>query len=303
MSRKALGRGMSALLGEESTPIETKEDESVISLRELDIDEVVPNPHQPRQTMDDNALEELAQSIREKGIIQPLLVRSHPGQQGKFQIIAGERRYQAAKRAGLRSVPAIVQEATDEELLELALIENIQREDLDVVEEAHAYRMLAERFGLSHETIATRVGKARTTISNTLRLLELSPELQERLRDGSLTAGHGRALLSLDSEKQRLDAAKHVVQLRMNVRQCEDYVRRMLTEEKPLYSAKPKNEKKPTKKSDPAMRPLESELQSSLGTKVTIQRTGEEKGVIEIEFYSEGQLSDLVGRLARRSDF
>ncbi len=303
MSRKALGRGMSALLGEDSTPEDVKDDESVISLRELDIDEIVPNPHQPRQSMDENALDELANSIREKGIIQPLLVRAHPSQTGRFQIIAGERRYQAAKKAGLRSVPAIVQEATDEELLELALIENIQREDLDVIEEAHAYKMLSERFHLNQDVIATRVGKARSTIANTLRLLDLDLQLQERLRDGSLTPGHARALLSLDDEKQRTSAAKHVMQLRMNVRQCEDYVARILKDEKPLARAKPRKARQSAGVSDPAFSPLEKELIESLGTKVAIRRIKDQQGIIEIEFYDDDQLSGLVERLIRGRRF
>lgn len=305
---------MSALLGENLQQEEPEQQDSKSAerasespessdipagLRLLALDDIIPNPNQPRQGMDDVSLDELAQSIREKGIIQPIIVRRHPSEAGKFQIIAGERRFQASKRAELTQVPAIIQEASDEDLLELALIENIQREDLDAIEEGLAYKTLADKFGLSHEQISQRVGRARTTITNTLRLLDLPASLQEFVRSGDLTSGHARALLSLETAEEREQAADHVIKQRLNVRQCEDYVRQRLTGDKPGTGRRKNTAPKPKTQteSDEDLAPLASDLQSSLGTRVTIRRTKGDHGVIELEFYSEEQLTDLVMRL------
>src|SRR5215813_8329753 len=215
--RKALGRGLSALLG---TPdLETPE-----ALREIDIDRILPNSHQPRKSFDEDALNELADSIREHGVVQPVVVR--PLEDGFFQLIAGERRWRAAQRAGLYRIPAIVREAGEHAALEVALIENLQREDLNPIEEAQAYERLIVDFGMTQEEVARRVGKNRTTIANMLRLLRLPPEVQQWLRENRISTGHAKALLSLSDLDAILDTARKIIQGNYSVRQTEMLVAR-----------------------------------------------------------------------------
>src|SRR5262245_18021291 len=214
--RKALGRGLSALLG---TP-----DPEIDQLREIDIDRILPNSHQPRKNFDETALEELADSIREHGVVQPIVVR--PLEDGFFQLIAGERRWRAAQRVGLARLTAVIREAGEHAALELALIENLQREDLNPIEEAQAYDRLIADFGLTQEEVARRVGKNRATIANMLRLLRLPPEVQQWLRENRLTTGHAKALLSLSDLDAILDSAKKIIQGSYSVRQAEMLVSR-----------------------------------------------------------------------------
>src|SRR5881396_3715947 len=214
--RKALGRGLSALLG---TPdLETDQ------LREVDIDRILPNSHQPRKNFDEDALNELANSIREHGVVQPIVVR--PLDDGFFQLIAGERRWRASQRASLLRIPAVVREAGEHAALELALIENLQREDLNPMEEAHAYERLIADFGMTQEEVARRVGKNRATIANMLRLLRLPLEVQQWLRENRLTTGHAKALLSLSDLSAILETAKKIIQGNYSVRQTEMLVAR-----------------------------------------------------------------------------
>ncbi|MCX5906140.1 MAG: ParB/RepB/Spo0J family partition protein, partial [Deltaproteobacteria bacterium] len=242
------------------------------------------NPHQPRKTFADPQLQELVESIREKGILQPLMVRRKAG---GFELIAGERRWRAAQKAGVKEVPIIIKDISDSELLELSLIENIQREDLNPVEEGEAYKGLMEQFHLTQEEISKKVGKDRSTITNTLRLLKLPPEIRQSLIEGTVTMGHARAFLSLEGpDKQKL-AFKKVLAEGLSVRQTESLVKRL-------------REKKasPAPKSKTDWDPLIEELQRILGTKVRIIGQGK-RGKIEIEFYSPEELDRIIDRLKR----
>src|SRR5215467_7891028 len=201
--RKALGRGLSALLG---TP-----DLEVEQLREIDIERILPNAQQPRKTFDEESLNELANSIRAHGVVQPIVIR--PLEDGFFQLIAGERRWRASQRAGLLKVPAVVRDSGEHDALEIALIENLQREDLNPIEEAQAYERLMTEFGLTQEEVAGRVGKNRTTIANMLRVLRLPPEAQQWLRENKLTTGHAKALLSLSDPDAMLDIGRKIIQV------------------------------------------------------------------------------------------
>src|SRR5882762_4992443 len=219
MSRKALGRGLNALFTQGSTLTH--------DLLELDIDRIDPAEGQPRNVFKENALEELAQSIRHNGIIQPLVVRRSGD---RFQIIAGERRWRAAQRAGLHTVPCIVKELSDEHTLELSLIENIQREELNPIEEANAYRRLLERGDLTQEDVSQRVGKTRSSITNALRLLKLPVEIQKLVEEEKLSMGHARALLAIDSEEQQISIAHEIVTKTLSVRETEQIVKRAQSE-------------------------------------------------------------------------
>ena len=281
--RKALGRGLSALLG---TP-----DLEADHLREIDIDRVLPNSHQPRKNFDEEALNELANSIREHGVVQPVVVR--PLEDGFFQLIAGERRWRAAQRAGLGRVPAVVREAGEHAALELALIENLQREDLNPIEEAQAYERLIVDFGMTQEEVAQRVGKNRATIANMLRLLRLPPEVQQWLRENRLTTGHAKALLSLNDLDAILDSAKKIIQGNYSVRQAEMLVSR--------YSNGASGKDDPAvghEAVDPNVTAAIHALEQALGTKVTMQESGG-KGKIELHFFSFEEMNRLYEGLLR----
>jgi ParB family chromosome partitioning protein len=249
------------------------------------VESIARNPRQPRVQFDAGELEELAASIREHGIIQPLIVS--PGRGGNFTLIAGERRLQAAKRAGLKTVPIIVRQASDRQLLELALIENIQRADLGPLEEAEAYQHLVQDFGLSQEQVAERVGKSRVAVTNTLRLLGLSAKVKQALVDKHIAEGHARALLGLTSAKAQEAALQTVLKLGMSVRQTEGLVRRMGGE-------KPKAKPKPRVPAD--VLDVERKLRSSLGTKVVLKH-GKKGGAVTIYYYSDEELDTLLERL------
>jgi ParB family chromosome partitioning protein len=265
MNKRGLGRGLGALI-----PGALEEQPA----SEIALIEIVPNPHQPRRFFDPQALGELAQSIAEHGLLQPVVVRPH---QGHFQLVAGERRLRAAKIAGLNSIPAIIMELTDRQVAEIALVENLQREDLNPIEEADAYRRLIEEFNLTQEAMAQRLGKSRPTIANTLRLLNLTPAVQEMVSQGKLSPGHARTLLSLAGETQ-VRAAEKIVLSGMTVRAAEKT--KKVREEKP---ASP----------DPNITELQEQLMEHLGTKVAFEGNGE-KGRIIIEFYSPEDATRII---------
>src|SRR5262245_40239949 len=280
--RKALGRGLNALLG---TP-----DLEVDHPREIDIDRILPNSHQPRKNFDEEALNELTDSIREHGVVQPVGVR--PLEDGFFQLIAGERRWRASQKAGLLRVPAVVREAGDDVALELALIENLQREDLNPIEEAQAYERLIVEFGMTQDEVSRRVGKNRATIANMLRLLRLPVEVQQWLRDNQLTTGHAKALLSLNDLNAILDSARKIIQGNYSVRQAEMLVSR-------YSNSGGKSESGGSVETvDPNVKAAVHALEQVLGTKMTVQENGG-RGRIEIHFYSFEEMNRLYEGLLK----
>ena len=279
-SNKGLGKGLGALLGDFSEePLEQS------AYRELPIYKVEPNPDQPRREFDEEELQALADSITVHGVIQPLTVREMPN--GYYQIIAGERRWRAARIAGLSDVPVVVIEADDKKAMELALIENLQRQDLNPVEEAMGYQSLIEEYGLTQEETAERVGKSRPAVANTLRLLSLTPEVLEKLKIGQLTAGHARAILTLKSEKKQLEAAQKIIALALSVRQAETLCKNMLKE---------KSQQKEITFAVDYVAECEKSLSKHLGRGVKIVN-GKRKGRFELEFYGEEDLQTLLDAL------
>src|SRR5919112_3992110 len=232
MTRKVLGRGLSALLSE--TPAATAANEE---LREVDIDLIEPNNVQPRTRFDETQLEELAQSIKANGVVQPILVRKANG--GRYQIVAGERRWRAAQRAGLQRIPSVIRDVPDDKMLELALIENIQRQELNAIEEAYAYKRLIETFNLTQETVAQRVGRDRTFVTNYLRLLRLPEDIQRLVEEEKLTMGHARALLGIDDQDIQRKVAKNVIEHSLSVRETERAIKRIIAGDGPVVTALP----------------------------------------------------------------
>ncbi|HWN44941.1 MAG TPA: ParB/RepB/Spo0J family partition protein [Thermoanaerobaculia bacterium] len=281
MKKSGLGRGLDALLQKEEAPA---------PIQSLPIGQLKPNRFQPRTQFDDAAIDELAASIKEQGVVQPLVVSLD--QDGTYTIVAGERRWRASRRAGLETVPVVVRQVTDDrEMLELALVENLQRSDLNALEEAEAYLSLQEKFGLSQEDIATRVGKARTTVTNALRLLRLPDEVQELLREGRLTAGQARPLLGLPSREAQLTLADRAVREGLSARDLE------------RLSSEPAREK-PKKKPRPVevhTAAAEEKLTRRLQTRVEIRRRGK-GGILHIHFHSEEELMRLYEVLVERGD-
>jgi ParB family transcriptional regulator, chromosome partitioning protein len=282
--RKALGRGLNALLG---TP---EAEATADQLREIDIDRIIPNTQQPRKQFDEDALDELAASIREHGVIQPVVVSALDD--GFFQLIAGERRWRASQRAGLLRVPAVVREVGEHDSLELALIENLQREDLNPMEEAYAYERLISDFGLTQEEVARRVGKNRATIANMLRLLRLPSEVQQWLRENRLTTGHAKALLSLSDLNAILESARKIIQGNYSVRQAETLVSRYAQTGGKDESASS------VETVDPNVKAAVHALEQVLGTKVTVQENGG-RGRIELHFYSFEEMNRLYEGLLK----
>ncbi len=274
--RKSLGRGLSALIPEGAV----LEDERGFFL--CPIESISPNPYQPRQDFSDADLTELANSIKEKGIIQPILVsRTKDG----LQLIAGERRWRAAQKAGLDTIPAWIRDVSPSEALELALVENLQRKDLNPIEEASAYQELMKRFNLTQEAVSTRIGKDRSTVANLLRLLRLPQTLQHDLINNRLTTGHARVLVSIESPSIQRTLRNLIIKKALSVRQTESLAKKL--------QAKPKDQKI---EGDHYLESLVSDLQRSLGTKVTIAKRGQ-KGRIIVEFYSDKELDRLIDRL------
>ena len=278
--RPALGRGLSALIPDTPAPAAPAQAERTL---DVDSDLLRPNKFQPRTQMDDERIDDLARSIRANGIIQPIVVRKV--EQG-YEIIAGERRWRAAQRAGLHRVPVVVRDIPEDRLLAVALIENIQREDLNPIEEAQAYRRLADEFHLTQEQIADAVGKDRSSIANTVRLLRLPQEVRGNVASNALSMGHARAILALADEAAQLRLARDVIARSLSVRETEALVKKAAAPE----------EKKPEKKIDVHTRAAEDKLRMSLGTRVRINRKGK-GGRIEIEFVNEDELHRLYERL------
>ena len=296
---KGLGKGLDSLIpdkvgsagnvnkvssagnaGNEKTAEEAKKEDFMVN-----INMVEPNREQPRKKFDEDALLELSESIKQFGILQPLLVQD---KESYYEIVAGERRWRAAKMAGMKEIPIIVKKLTPQEKVEISLIENIQREDLNPIEEALAYQRLMQEFHLKQEEIAERVSKNRTTITNSMRLLNLVPEVQQMLIDGLISSGHARALLAISDPKQQLSLAVRIVEEHLSVREVEKAVKAL--------GKVPKDEKKVNK--DEALelifKSLEDRMKTIMGTKVNINRKDRNKGKIEIEYYSESELERIV---------
>jgi ParB family chromosome partitioning protein len=280
MTRKALGRGLSALLSADSSPL--AEEAGFV----IDIDLIDPSPVQPRSHFDDGSLEDLARSIRENGIVQPLLLR-RKGR--RFELVAGERRWRAAKQAGLERISAIVRDVPDEKLLELALIENIQREDLSAIEEAHAYKRLIETTGLTQESLAARVGRDRSYITNHIRLLRLPDDLQRLVQEGKLSGGHARTLLGVDDIHVQRRVARRIIEKGLSVRETERVIRRM--GENPASAVKKRSG---GIHKDPNVMAAETKLRHRLGTRVRlVQNTRGLGGRVEIEYHNQEGLDRL----------
>ena len=277
--RKRLGRGLAALIGDDTTEEAVIQD--IRNLRHLSLDLLHPSPNNPRKHFVDGELDELAHSIRDKGLLQPLVVRTRPD--GEYEIVAGERRWRAAQRAGLHEVPVLVRELNDGEALEIALIENIQRTDLNPLEEARAYSLLIDRFAYTQQQLAESIGKSRSHITNTLRLLTLPENVRAEIEQGKLTAGHARALIATDAPE---DLAKQIIALGMSVREAEGLARAKMGR-----AAKTR----PTKDAD--TRALEASLSIILGLAVEIDDRGPKGGEVRISYRSLEQLEDVCRRL------
>jgi len=287
MARQSLGRGLSALMGEEK-PAATE-----ATSTELDIDLIEPNPEQPRKRFAETNLDDLARSIRVYGIVQPIVVRKKGT---RYQIVAGERRWRAAQRAELRRVPVVIKDVPDEQMLEIALIENIQRHELNPIEEANAYRKLIEQIGLSQEEIADRIGRERSLISTTIRLLKLPDDVQRHLVDGSLSLSHGRALLLTENESIQRVVANDAVEQSWSVRATEIAVRKLLKD-----PSQPIEKKEVTRSEDPNVKLAETKLMRHFTTNVKIlpgkKGTG---GKIEIEYYGTDDLDRIYQMLIKQ---
>lgn len=274
--RKGLGRGLEALIPQAPAPQPAE--------RTLPVEAIAPNPWQPRVSFDDGKIAEMAESMRERGVVQPLLVRR---KDDGFELVAGERRLRAARLAGLPAVPVVVREMTDREALEMALIENLQREDLSALEEAGAYLRLVEQFGLTQDEVARRVAKSRSAVANTIRLLQLPEPIREELRNGRLSAGHARALLAVESSAAQTALARETIRLGLSVRQLEARIRAHL---------RPRSGRRAAP--DLHAADLEKQLMRCLGTRVRLLARGN-RGRIVIEYFSAAELERLLERLRR----
>jgi ParB family chromosome partitioning protein len=290
MAKVVLGKGLGALISNNKPASPAAEPSERVE--RVALSEIVPSPLQPRKAFHSEQLQELVESIRDHGIIQPLIVRKV---EGKWELIAGERRWRAAGQLGLKEVPVIVRKASDRDVLELALIENLQREDLNPIEEAHAYRRLAEEFSLRQEDIAQRVGKSRSVVANSLRLLDLLAEVQVHLAQGRLSVGHAKVLLALQNQGEQLVAAELTIRQSATVRMTERLVAAQLARQGLGRSGKPGS--RPSQGNSPivqnAVSDLEDRLRSRLATHVTIHH-GEKKGRIEIQYYSNDDLDRIL---------
>lgn len=295
MRQKGLGKGLNALLSEEAVINQQNE-----GIRFVDINEIEPNYDQPRKKFDQEELNELMLSIQEHGILQPLIVREKGN---KFEIVAGERRYRAARLAKVREIPILVKDFDDKQVLEVALIENIQRSDLNSMELACAYSLLMERFDYTQEEVATRVGKSRSEVTNIMRLLKLTPDLQQKLRDEELSYGQARALLPIKDIPLQKEAAEYIIAHELTVRETEKYVQSVIAKaEKSEEQAAKEARKRMQAVLEEALgnqvfiKEVQEGLQKSLGTKVSITQ-GKRKGKIEIEFYSNDELERIISKI------
>lgn len=287
MPRRGLGRGLDVLIPADGG---APDDAAPQGLLQVPVDDLEPNPHQPRTLLAESGLADLADSIREHGVIQPLVVTQMPD--GHYQLIAGERRWRAAQRAGLDTVPVIVKEAVPQEMLELALVENVQRADLNPLEEALAYQHLVEDFGLSQSEVARRVGKSRPAVNNVMRLLNGSPAMQQALMDGEITEGHGRALLGLEEHEAQDLALAMVLEHELTVRETEALVRRLRVPPEDAEKEQPP-EKAPE---DPHIHAMEDRFCEALNTRVRLKHSAK-GGQVIIYYYSDEEFQALYHRL------
>ena len=281
MSKKRLGKGLSALINNEENVDQNR-------VEEVFVDQIEANPFQPRSTFDEDALNELANSIREKGVIQPITVRKIKAE--KYQIVAGERRWRASKLVGLNKIPAVIRNFDDQEMLEIALIENIQREDLNPVEEAKAYKEMLDNFEITQAELAKQVGKSRSNVSNMVRLLKLAEKVKNHLERGTITIGHARALLSLEEEAAQVAACENIIIQDLTVRETEKYVEKL---KNPL---KDKEKKKEKEELPQVWQQAAAELEKKLGTKVNIKQR-KKNNLLTIELDSVDRLNELVKKL------
>ncbi|HLN99752.1 MAG TPA: ParB/RepB/Spo0J family partition protein [Pyrinomonadaceae bacterium] len=287
MTRKVLGRGLGALLSAEGTAV------ALENTNEVSIDLIDASGFQPRNTFNEAKLEELSNSIRTNGVVQPVLLRRKGG---RFELIAGERRWRAAQRAGLTRIPAVVRDVPDEKVLEIALIENIQREDLNPIEEASAYKNLCESLGLTQEMVAEKVGRDRSYVTNYLRLLKLPPDIQELVQVGRLSAGHGRTLLGVESADIQRRISRKIIEQDLSVRATEQLIRRAANRQ----SVSSRRSAEKPAELDANTRAAENKLRRHLGTKVRIVPiTGNSPGRIELEFYQPSDLTRLYDKLIK----
>lgn len=303
--KRGLGRGLSNLIPTDDTtedvsPKASKQTKTgavtkteVVKKVEqtLNINRIEPNKNQPRKEFNEDALQELADSIKQFGVIEPLVVVKR---KGYYELIAGERRWRAARLAGLKEVPVVIKDYDDQEIVEIALIENIQREDLNPIEEAHAYERLIQEFNLTQDEVAERVSKSRTTVTNALRLLKLTEKVQQMLIDDMLSTGHVRALITITEPQLQYETAMYIFDKKLSVRETESYVKKLLNK-------KPKE--KTSEKEDPELsflyKAIENRLKESLGTKTTIKAKTKDSGKIEIEYYSQEDLERITQLLAQ----
>ncbi|MGO9122407.1 MAG: ParB/RepB/Spo0J family partition protein [Desulfomonilaceae bacterium] len=288
--RTVLGQGLNALIPMDDFVPNT---DSAQHIRSVSIDDLIPNPHQPRSLFSEESLMDLSKSIKEMGVIQPLIVR--PAVDQKYEIVAGERRWRAAMLAGFPTVPVIVRRLTDVESLEIALIENLQREDLNPVDTAEAYDILIRKFSYTHENLAQRIGKDRTSITNHLRLLKLPDPIKKHLRDELISMGHARTLLALDHAPMQLNLSNRVIRRKLSVRELEKIVQNYKNQQD---SKVPKN-----RISDPALATLETRLSRHFSTRVTIKQNPNEIGKLEIHFHSKEELDRLLELMGYSEDF
>lgn len=294
MAKKGLGKGLGSLFGSdeiETLSVSKTADEKIEGdIQSIKTSLIEPNKKQPRSKFDDEKIDALAGSIKEHGVISPIIVT--PAKNGMYKIVAGERRWRAAKKAKIKEIPAIVRSYSDEQVAEIALIENLQRENLNPIEEAVGYNLLMEEFNLTQETISKRVGKSRSAVANSLRLLTLEPALQKLITDGSLTSGHARAVLSVEGNEMRSALAKKIIEGGLNVRQAES-----LTKELMKKKGAPKKKEKTAAEIEAEK--IAEKLSSAIGTKVNISH-GAKKGKIEIEYYGADDLDRILGILGLR---
>ena len=293
--RRGLGRGLGALIVNTESTANPASDEVIAQaeaggVRMVPIERISPNPHQPRTQFSPDALEELAASIRAHGIIQPLIVTADGSGRDVYWLVAGERRWRAARLAGMVTVPVIVREASPQQLMEWALVENVQRADLNPLEEASAYQTLIDEFGMTQAEVAERVGKSRSAVANTVRLLQLPASVQAAVVDGEISAGHARALLALEDDA-RMEEGLNAIRTRgLNVRQTEDLVRRML-------QPKPETPAADDPQMQAQIKYLEDRFRASLGTRVTLSRNPDGSGRLVVHFYSDDDLQHLYQRM------
>lgn len=288
---KGLGKGLDSMIPKkvpDTKKTTKKETENVSRETLIKINEIEPNREQPRRNFNEDALQELADSIKQYGVLQPLLLQK---KDKYYEIIAGERRWRAARMAGVKEVPAIIKEYSSQEIIEIALIENIQREDLNPIEEAMAYQRLITEFKLKQDELAERVAKSRTAITNSMRLLKLCPKVQEMLIEEMLSSGHARALIPIEDKQQQELVAQEVFDKKLSVRETESLVKKLLKEE-PEKKVKEKNATE-----DVIYKDIEEKIKSIIGTKVSIQKKSKKKGKIEIEYYSPEDLDRILDLL------